>query len=248
MDLRGKIRQGMPILGSDDRYYGSVEGYDDVHIYVGGSPVPHSAFERVGDDRLYIGEAGRRYFVEAADDERSEIRVPLAEERLQVSTQPVELGDVRIHKRVDEVEEVVREPLIRGDVVIERVKTRRRVEGPVGPRQEDDWLVVPIVEERLLVQKILVVTEEIRIRQRPVTEVQEIRETLRRERVEVEDRTSRAAGPRATNARDTEPTVHRGGELGGPGGESWEHLWQEIWEEPSSPRAATARAVDRPEQ
>ena len=40
MDLRGKIRQGMPILGSDDRYYGSVEGYDDDDIYVGGSLVP----------------------------------------------------------------------------------------------------------------------------------------------------------------------------------------------------------------
>src|SRR3712207_5522816 len=179
MDLRGKIRQGMPILGADDRYYGSVERYDDDHVYAGGRHLPYSALERVEHDRLYVGQAGRRYLVEAAEDERSEVRVPIAEERLQVSTQPVELGDVRIHKHVDQVEEVVREPLIRGDVVIERVKTRQRVEGPVGPRQEGDWLVVPIVEERLLVQKILVVTEEIRIRQRPVTEVQEIRETLR---------------------------------------------------------------------
>ena len=67
-----------------------------------------------------------------------QVRIPIAEERLEVSTRPVELGEVRVHKRVDRVEEIVREPVTRADVEIERVKTSRRVDGPVGPREEGE--------------------------------------------------------------------------------------------------------------
>jgi stress response protein YsnF len=52
--------------------------------------------------------------------------------------------------------------------------------------------------------------EEVRIRRQPVTEAQEVRETLRRERVELEDATRdgvrEAAAPPAAGAAETQAT------------------------------------------
>ena len=171
-----------------------------------------------------------------------QVRIPIAEERLEVSTRPVELGEVRVHKRVDRVEEVVRESVTRANVEIERVKTSRRVDGPVGPREEGEWLVVPIVEEVLVVQKRLMVTEEVRIRRHPIVEEQEIRETVRRERAEIEDTTGGHSGYREANARDTEADLRREAESAGTrAGESWEHLRGEIHGGSNRPRATTER-------
>ena len=205
---------------------------------------------RVGRNQLSVGagtepgpstpEARERV------EEGEQVRVPIAEERLVPGTRPVQLGEIRVHKRVEEREDVIRQPLTRDEVTIERVRVSRPVEGPVAPREEGEWLIVPIVEEVLVVRKRLMVTEEIRIRRRPVTEEQEIRETVRRERAEVEDTTGRDAEPRAANARDTEPALHRGGPSGSPGGdEGWEQLRQEIREESNRPQAATERPTER---
>ena len=184
------------------------------------------------------GTAERRQ----SDRESQQVRIPIAEERLQVSTRPVEVGEVRVHKHVDRVEEVVREPVTRANVEIERVKTSRRVEGPVGPHEEGEWLVVPIVEEVLVAQKRLMVTEEIRIRRHPVTEEQEIRQTVRRERVEIEDTTGRNAGHREANAPRTEPDLRPQAESAGTrAGESWEHLRGEIHGGSNRPQATTER-------
>ena len=62
MDLTGKLKPGMRIVGPDQTEYGTVERYDDTAVYVGGRPVPYSAFERLDQDRLYVGQGGARYF------------------------------------------------------------------------------------------------------------------------------------------------------------------------------------------
>ena len=193
---------------------------------------------RVGRDqvRADVGRGATEAQQTAATG--GQVRVPIAEERLETSTRPVQLGEVLVHKFVDRREEVVRQPLRRDAVEIERVRASRPVEGPVGPREEGEWLIVPVVEEVLVVQKRLIVTEEIRIRRRPVIEEQEIRETIRRERVEIEDTSGRAV-PRDARARDAErdaPSGHAA--TGTPSetatgarvGDSWEQLREEIRE------------------
>ena len=202
---------------------------------------------RVGLDQVGAGIGpvadGGRGTLEARErvEEGEHVRVPIAEERLVPAKRPVELGEIRVHKRVEEVEDVIRQPLTRDEVTIERVRTSRPVEGPVGPREEGEWLIVPIVEEVLVVQKRLMVTEEVRIRRHPVVEEQEIRETVRRERVDIEDTTGRAVR-RDARTRDAERDapagygpdeyVRRAGSAstGARRGDSWEHLRQEIRE------------------
>lgn len=124
-----------------------------------------------------------------ARDSGHELRIPVAEERLVPGTRQVDLGELRLHKRVEQVEETLRHPVSRDDLVIERVPVGRPLEAPLEPRVEGDWLVIPIMEEVLVVQKRLMLAEEVRIRKRRLTVEEEVRDTVRRERVELEDAT-----------------------------------------------------------
>ena len=117
------------------------------------------------------------------------MRIPLLEERLTAGARPVDLGELRVHLGVDSEEQVIRQPVTRDDLIVERVVVDRVLEAPVEPRHEGEWLVIPIMREVLVVEKRLMLAEEVRIRTRQVTEEQVVRETVRRTRVDIEDAT-----------------------------------------------------------
>ncbi len=116
-----------------------------------------------------------------------ELRIPLAAERLNIGKQVVELGELRIHKRVEQVEEVQQVPLTHDELVVERVVMNQPLSAPLSPHIEGDQLIIPIMKEVLVVQRQLVLVEEVRVSKRYVTEQHEVREPVRRERVEFED-------------------------------------------------------------
>ena len=111
--------------------------------------------------------------------------VPVVEEQLLLGKQAVETGRVLVKKRVVEEQQAFDQPLNKEEIEVERVTVERFVDGPVADRQEGDTLVLPILEEVLVVEKRLMVREEVRIT-RKVRTVQERQEvTLRREEVEI---------------------------------------------------------------
>lgn len=112
--------------------------------------------------------------------------VPVMEEELRVGKRVVETGRVRIHKTVHEHEEVVDEPLMREEYDVERVPIDEFVDGPVGPRHEGETLIVPVLEEVLVVEKRLVVREELRITRKRTEERRPQRVKLLSEEVSVE--------------------------------------------------------------
>jgi uncharacterized protein (TIGR02271 family) len=116
----------------------------------------------------------------------SPLVVPVIEETLDVHTTPVETGRIRLRKVVHEWEETVDPPLLHDEVVVERVPINRVVEGPVSVRSEEDTLVIPLLEEVLVVEKRLLLKEEIRITKRRVETHAPQRVTLRREEAVVE--------------------------------------------------------------
>ena len=124
------------------------------------------------------------------------LSVPILAERLTAETRPVDLGELRVHKRVETEEVRITQDVTRDDLDIERVPIDRPLDSPAATRTEGDWLIVPVMEEVLIVEKRLVLKEEVRIRRRPVTETQEVRETIRKERVELEDATRHGIGGR----------------------------------------------------
>ena len=122
----------------------------------------------------------------AARGQTSAAVVPVIEEELRVGKRVVETGRVRIRKTVHEHEEVVDEPLMREEYDVERVPIDEFVDGPVGPRHEGETLVVPVLEEVLVVEKRLVVREELRITRRRTEEHKPQRVKLLSEEVSVE--------------------------------------------------------------
>jgi len=92
-------------------------------------------------------------------------RVPVIEEQLRIGTRQVEIGRSRVVKTVHARETTIDEPLSTDEVRVERIAVDppRCVDEPPAVRQEGDTTIVPILEERLVVEKRLVVREELRI-------------------------------------------------------------------------------------
>jgi uncharacterized protein (TIGR02271 family) len=112
--------------------------------------------------------------------------LPVMAEALDVQKRPVETGRVRIHKTVQAREVLVDEPLLREEVIIERVPVNRVVEGPLPVRYEGDTMIISLLEEVLVVDTRLLLTEEVHITTRRTETHTPERVTLRREDVTIE--------------------------------------------------------------
>ncbi|MBI0539465.1 DUF2382 domain-containing protein [Roseomonas sp. KE2513] len=91
---------------------------------------------------------------------RTEEVIPLVEEVLRLSKRTVETGRVRVSLTTETVEETLRSRRTE----IERVPVGREVKEVPATRQEGDVMIVPVVEEELVVVRRLVLKEEIRLR------------------------------------------------------------------------------------
>jgi uncharacterized protein (TIGR02271 family) len=112
--------------------------------------------------------------------------VPVIAEELDVHKRVVETGKVRITKVVHERQACVDEPLLREEVEVTRVPIQRVVDGPIPVRYEDDVVIVSVLEEVLVVEKRLMLKEELHIRKQRVEARQPQHVTLRREEAQVE--------------------------------------------------------------
>ncbi len=92
--------------------------------------------------------------------------LPVVHEEIKVGTRVVETGrGVRVHKTVSEQTHQINQDLLRDAVEVKRVPVDRIVspaEAP-GTRQEGDTLIVPVLEEILVVEKRIRIKEEIHI-------------------------------------------------------------------------------------
>jgi len=124
--------------------------------------------------------------VEKDTVEKDLVVIPVIEETLEVRKRAVDVGGVRVRKNVQEREQTVDETLLREEVQVERVPMNRVLDGPVEPRQEGDTLVIPVVEEVLVIEKRLVLKEEIRVTKTRRTESDSQRYVLQKETVVIE--------------------------------------------------------------
>ncbi|MBZ5712383.1 YsnF/AvaK domain-containing protein [Nannocystis pusilla] len=90
--------------------------------------------------------------------------IPRVEERLRVDTRVRERGRVRIDKTVEERDEPVELASSEDHVVSWRVPVGRPVDAPVPVRYDGDTMILPIHEEVVVVQKQLVLREELHVR------------------------------------------------------------------------------------
>jgi uncharacterized protein (TIGR02271 family) len=120
------------------------------------------------------------------EEEQDKRVLPLVEETVRVDKRQTISGKVRIRTEASSVEQVVRETLTEETVEVTRVPVDRRVEKPPEVRIENGVTIVPILEERLVVDKQLFLKEELHIRRDIRTETVEVPVTVRSERAIVE--------------------------------------------------------------
>jgi uncharacterized protein (TIGR02271 family) len=112
--------------------------------------------------------------------------IPLAEEELRVDKRTVTTGKVRIRTIVDVETELARATLDGEKVEVTRVPVDRMVDQPPDIRTENDVTIIPIVEEVLIVEKRLLLKEELHVRKTKTTEDVEIPVELRKQRAVIE--------------------------------------------------------------
>lgn len=122
----------------------------------------------------------------AAGREVEVVRVPVVEERLHVEKREREMERVRVRTGVETFDATVRETLAVEEVDVRRVPVEREVGTAPEVRREGDITIVPVLEERLVVEKKLFVVEELHIVHRAAREDVSVPVTLRRTRVEVD--------------------------------------------------------------
>jgi stress response protein YsnF len=112
--------------------------------------------------------------------------VPVVEETAELRKTERITERVRVSTTVEEREQHLQEELCSESIEIERVPVGRVVVALPPPRTEGDVLIVPVVEERAVVSKELVVVEEVRIRKRREAQPVRIPVKLRSSTVQIE--------------------------------------------------------------
>jgi uncharacterized protein (TIGR02271 family) len=217
------LREGMPVYDMAGKELGTVKEVrgDEVKIDAPMQPdywVRADAFRSGADGRLVLMDEADRYEATAetrgdatmgTQTRRSEVEetdvetLQLREERLRVSTEREQAGEVRLGKQVTEHTETVAVPLREERVVIERHPVNERVAG--GQISDTDQTIeVPVERERAVAEKEAVVTEEVGVRKEAVERTQQVQGTVRKEELVVEGEGDVVESGRNPNAPPTE--------------------------------------------
>jgi uncharacterized protein (TIGR02271 family) len=143
--------------------------------------LPAEMLQRQADGSLQIPLTARELAAAAGE----EAVIPVVEEKVSISKRERETGRVVVHVTPHLRDETVDVPLAEEHVSIERVPVNQFVSGPVSVRQEGDVTVVPVLEEVLVVEKRLMLREEVRITRRRETRRHVEHVTLRTEEARV---------------------------------------------------------------
>ena len=223
-DLKGRLRRGMAVIGVDNTVQGTIERFNDTHVYVRGRPIPHDAFEGVANGRLHLGPHWASYFTNRPDslalNAEADVRLPVIEEQVHVEKRLVDRGYVEIRKTVVTEHVMIPVELRREVIEVHRVDTQEARESiddtPGAPSPfEPDVIRIPVLRETAVIQKNVVVTSEIVVERTSVREHQEIPVTVQRERVSVTrddqpqtaDPGRRAASGPTTSAASTTTSI-----------------------------------------
>lgn len=99
----------------------------------------------------------------ALPDKSEQLVIPVLTEELNVKREKVLTGGVRVHKTVEERTETVNEALLEEQVHVERVAVNEFISEAPPVRYEGDTMIVPLLEEVMVVEKRLLLREEIHI-------------------------------------------------------------------------------------
>ena len=116
---------------------------------------------------------------DSSPEKIGEAVMPLSAEEIAVTKRVVETGRVRVARVTHEREQLIDELLARETVEVSRASIGEHVDTMPAVREEGDTIVIPIVEEVLVVERRLFLKEEVRVRRVRTTERHQESVTLR---------------------------------------------------------------------
>lgn len=127
--------------------------------------VPTDMLVLRGNDSYYlpIGMAQLEQDRSADKINADAIVIPLIAEEPDIRKQKVETNRVRVTKIVREQETEIDVPLMKEEFEVRRIPMNRIVDGPIPIRYEDNTTILSVLEEVLVVEKRLILREEVHI-------------------------------------------------------------------------------------
>lgn len=137
--------------------------------------------------REAAGESTPKSYRSTPDPDIEPDVIPVIEEQVHVDKEVVETGSVYIYKDVHEEEVSVDLPYSHEEVEIERVPVNEYAEGTPPPiRYEGEKMIIPVLKEVLVVEKRIMVVEELHITKRRIENKETQKINLRREEIKVD--------------------------------------------------------------
>jgi uncharacterized protein (TIGR02271 family) len=121
--------------------------------------------------------------------------IPLVEERVSIAKRQVESERLEVRISVHEREERVPVELAHDEVEVERVPRNVAVSELPSVRHEGNTTIIPVVEEVVVLEKRMVLVEEIHVRRLSATTTEHVPVVIRSEQATIDrDNAGRGAG------------------------------------------------------
>jgi len=183
-----EIQEGMTVYSEGGQQIGKVEQLHGDGFHVKGQHYGRDSVIRVEQRRVYVrGAATTAATGKQIAQAEGEIRVPVAEERLNVGKRDAELGEIQVRKTVTEEQQTVPVTLQRDEVHVEQ---RDITERPLRAGEDvftEVTIRVPVHGEEAVVAKEAIVTGEVVIDKSRTSEQQQVSGTVRKQHVDVDE-------------------------------------------------------------
>lgn len=124
--------------------------------------------------------------MENKSEQNDPVSFSVIEEQARVDKKVVEKGKVKVIKKVETEEEKVKVDVQNEEVNIERVSVNEYADIAPSVRYEGDTTIIPVIKEVAVVEKKILVVEEIRITKKIHITEEERTVPLKKEKVTVE--------------------------------------------------------------
>lgn len=174
MNNNQQIRKGMQVYDASNQAYGTVQDVFGDAIMVNGQRLSRNLIAKVEQGVIVLVP------------DVQELRVPVAEEQLQVGKREVSQGAVRVHKEVIQEQQNVPVELRRETAQVEK---RDLPDRPVQAGDDvfrEGTIEIPLKGEEAVTAKEAIVTGEVVIGKTQQVEQRQVSDTIRKERVQVE--------------------------------------------------------------
>lgn len=131
-------------------------------------------------------EDQKDFQLEESNKSDSKITIPILEEHLKVSKKVIETAHVRLSKTVNESIESIEVPLKEDEIVVNRVPKNELLDAmPAASRYEGDVMIIPVLKEVAVIEKRIMLVEEIHVSKKQTERTETTEVTLRKEEVNV---------------------------------------------------------------